>query len=255
MKKESSYMAYMFALLIIAIITVAVIEFLVLKAPARSSTTTISNMNHIIISASGTVSNASSQAILYVVANGTGSTNKLAVQNISATLEKFNSTIPRYVNGNLSKISTEYFNVYKNYNRTGYTVEEGLEVIIPNIKNVSGAIGSLSNISNIYVTGAYPQLSDSQISAMRVQALSLAMSNATAQAQALVGRNNTIYTTNISVNNYYIFPVRYGLGVASASVAPGASVQKINNSVPAQFYGGTNKITESVAVIFTYGRK
>lgn len=245
----------LYLVIILAVVIFAALLIFTLQSTSRlgGGTSTV-NMNQLTISASGTVSNSSSQASMYLIVNGTGTTSQLAVQNISATLNKFNSTILKYVNGNLSRISTSYFNVYKNYNKTGYTATEGLNLILPNIKNVSGAISSLSNISDLYVVGASPQLSDAQTSAMRIRALSLAMSNATAQAYALIGNNETIYATNISVNNYRIFPYGYALGASSAVVPSGAPVQNINSSVPTQFYGGTSQVTESVTVVFTYGR-
>jgi uncharacterized protein YggE len=215
-----------------------------------SSTTVPQGSSTLMITATGTSYNASSQADLYLTMNGTGATNQEAVHNISATLNAFNSTVSPYVNGNLTRITTNYFNVYKIYNKTGYQATESLTVRIPNIHNVSGAIGALSDIPNIYVSDANPVLSDSQISTMRITALSLALANATAQAQTLIGRNNTIYNTNISVNSYYIYPRYYSL----SSTAGGGAING-NTSIPTQFYGGTNKVTESITVVFVYGRK
>lgn len=206
----------------------------------------------ITITASGTVSNESSQAYMYVLVNGTGATNHLAVQNVSSTLAQFNSTILKYLNGNMSEITTTYFNVYKIYNKSAYEADESMTVTMPNIGNVSPAISELSNINDVYVTGASPALSDSQVSAMRIQALALAMANATAQARAVIGKNSTIYATNISIDNYYVFPYRlYGTEVTAATPAALPS----NFTITPEFYGGTNQVTESVTVIFTYGQQ
>ena len=258
MGKDTIYYVVV-VLALIAFAAAIVFGFRFMPQGSTNHNTNNTGTNKITILASGTVSNISTQAYMYVIINGTGATNHLAVQNISANLKKFNSTIYKYLNGNLSKITTNYFNVYKLYNATtGYQAEEGLTVTIPSISNVSSLIDALSNITGVFVTGASPTLSNRQISMMREQALSLAMANATSQAQALIGTNNTVYSTNITVNNYYIFPYRT-YGAASEAVSAGSgTVQPIymtNFTITPQFYGGTNKVTESVTVVFTYGRK
>jgi len=238
------------SILIFASLVTLTYEASRMQVPPAGSTT-VPNRNVISISASGTVYNSSSQGELSVDVNGTGLTNAAAVQNVSNALSLFNSTILKYVNGNLSQISTTYFNVYKLYNVSGYQATEGLTVMIPNIKNVSGAIGALSAIPNVYVTYATPSLSNSQISKMRVTALSLALSNATSQAHALIG-NDTIYATNISINNYYVYPFTYGLASPPVESASGG-ISRSNISITPQFYGGLNKVTESITVTFSYG--
>ncbi len=244
-------------ILIYAIVILAIIVFGALIVSSSFSngmwggrSPKATNNSIITISASGTVTNTSSQAVLYVTMNGTGLTNQLAVHNISATLSAFNSTILKYVNGNLSMISTSYFNVYKLYNASGYVATESDMVTIPNINNVSGVISALSNIPYVYVSSASPQLSSAQVSAMRISALSLALSNATSQARALIGPNDTIYATNISVNNYYVYPFPYAAGGVAS---PGTLNSNVN--ITPQFYGGTNRVVESVTVVFTYGKK
>lgn len=205
--------------------------------------------NTISITASGTASNASTQASMYVDINGTGLTNQQAVQNITATLNTFNSTIYKYVNGNLSMITTQSFQVYKLYNKTGYQATENLVVTIPRIGNVSNVILALSAIPNVYVTYATPKLSDAQTTSLRLQALSAALSNATAQAYAVIGKNNTIYSTNITVNGYNFYPYPYGV----SNVAGAKSITPAQ--ISPQFYGGTGQVTESITAVFTYGKK
>jgi uncharacterized protein YggE len=238
------YVIVILALIVFAVLVVATFKW------GHTGTPIPTNSSMLVITASGTVFNKSSQGTIYLSINGTGATNQQAVQNISATLQKFNSTILKYVNSNLSQISTSYFNVYKLYNKSGYEAMESLSVTIPNINNVSPAIGAISNISNVFVNDAQPKLSDAQTSAMRVKALTFALANATSQARALIG-NKTIYTTNISVNNFYVYPFKYGTAVA----AGGQSVpQASNTTITPQFYGGLNQVTESVTVTFYYSR-
>jgi uncharacterized protein YggE len=213
----------------------------------NTNTTTIPTVksNFLSISASGTIENKSTQAQLYLVINGTGPTSSIAVQNLSNTLSQFNNTISKYINGNTSDIKTEYLNTFKIYNNSGYEAQEQLYVVIPNIGNTSTVIAALSSIPNVYVNGASPMLSDAQISSMRLQALTLALSNATEQARALIG-SSQIISTNITVNNYQVvYPFPY----ANASIS---NVPSNNTNLTTQFYGGTNKVTESIVVQFSY---
>ncbi|MDE1871488.1 MAG: SIMPL domain-containing protein [Candidatus Micrarchaeota archaeon] len=249
MKKQSSMLGlYAVAVLAILVFAAVMVYGFTINRSQSPTTSTIQQSSTLTISATGTVYNSSSQSVIYVTMNGTGKTNQQAVQNISATLQKFNSTIMKYVNNNASLITTSYFNVYKVYNKSSYEASESLSVTIPDIGNTSAAIGALSNITNVYVGGASPELSDAQVSAMRVAALSLALSNATAQAHALL-RNSTIYTTNITINNYYVYPIPYRLDLA---ISGGSGV---TTTIPPEFYGGTNKVTESITVVFVYGTK
>lgn len=245
---NSEYAFYVIAVIALLIFASVIILGYGQNRSANNVQPAPKQLGTITITATGTVYNSSSQALVYIIVNGTGLTNQQAVQNVSTTLETFNSTISPYVNGNLSRITTTNFNVYKLYNRTGYQATESLSILIPNIKNVSPAIGDLSGITNVYVTDARPRLSDAQVSLMRNVALSDAMANATSQARSLIGANNTVTMTNITVNNYYIYPVVYSLG----AVAQGSVVSR-NTTIPPQFYGGLNRVTESVTVMFTYG--
>ena len=207
----------------------------------HSSGLSAGRVNSLTITATGTASNASSSALLYVTVNATGATNGNAVKNITATLNAFNSTIFKYVDGNLSSITTESFQVYKLYNTSGYQATEIMRVEIPEIKNVSPAIGAISSIPSVYVTGATPTLSNKQMSIMRKQALAYALANATSQASSLIG-NRPIISSNITVNSYYVIPYAYGVTTSTSSAAANP-----------QFYGGTNKVTESITVVFKYG--
>jgi len=211
---------------------------------AGNSTTALSQLT---ITASGSVSNASTQSLLYVSINGTGPTTQAATQNLSSTLNRFNSTIAPFINGNLSKITTSNYNTYKVFNSTIFQAQESLMVSLPNIANTSAAIGAVSNIPNVYISEAAPELSNAQIKGMRIQALQLALANATSQADALIGPNDTIYATNISVNNYVVYPFAYATAQASG---PGTSP-----AITPKFYGGTNQVTESVSVVFSWGKK
>lgn len=243
---------FLYVIVLLAIIVfggLSVYSFILVgRHSAPTTTTTVTNTQQLTISASGTVYNRSTQSDLYVTVNATGLTNAAAVQNISLTLDKFNSTILKYVDGNLSRVTTSYFQVYKLYNKTGYQATESLTVTIPQIANTSAAINALSNISDVYVGSAQPQLSDAQISIMRVNALADAMANATSQAHALVG-NSSLQVLNITLNNYRIYPIE-GAGAVSSPGASGGAPSSAPVNITPQFYGGTNQVTESVTVVF-----
>ncbi len=229
---------------IYVVVLLALLVFAALAAiSVHSNGLAAGRANRISVTASGTVSNVSAEALLYVTMNATGATNGAAVNNLTSTLNSFNSTISGYIGGNSSKVTTQSFQVYKLYNRSGYQATEIVQVMVPSIRNTGSVIGALSSIPNTYVTGAYPKLSDAQMSLMRKQALALALGNATSQARALIG-NSAIISRNITINSYYVLP--YSYGVTSSAAIPGTV------TVTPQFYGGTNRVTESITVVFTY---
>jgi uncharacterized protein YggE len=205
----------------------------------------------ITITASGFASAKPSEADMSLVVNGTGKTSQEAVENLSTTLQAFNSTIGSYIDNNFSLVTTTYLNVYPriiyNYssgfaNRSGYIATEDLLVKLPSIDSVGSAVESLSSIPNIYVSYVIQRLSDSQITAMRSEALSDALTNATSQAAVLVGAGN-LTVGNISINNYYVYPYNYANSMGKADIAAPL------------YYGGMNQIVESITVTFSYGNK
>jgi len=233
----------------------------------------------ITLSATGTASSRPTQAQVSITINGTGATTASAVQNISTTLNMFNSTVYKFLNGNMSLIETTYYSVYKPYqycpiystnatssggiaypvpvpkcvsNNPGYTAAEDLSLTLPNINNASSFLGAIAAIPNIYVGSVSPSLSSNQTASLRASALALAISNATSQADALLGPNEVIYSRNISVNSYYIYP--YGVAESSGSGAL-ASVAGRNATISPQFYSGTSQVTDTVSVVFHYGSR
>jgi uncharacterized protein YggE len=225
-------------------------------------------LSSVVVSATGSASGEPSQALLYVTINGTGTSTQAATANLSGSSNYFNSTISKYINGNLSMVSTSYYNIekvcsgsgtnytttilpvipYYNYGCTSsqvkYAATEQLTVTIPNVQNVSTVLGSLSGAPNIYVTGTSSMLSSAQASSLRAQALSVAIANATAQAQAIMGPGSTVQSTNITVSSYNVYP--YGLEASGSAggVAPTAPTP--------QYYAGTSQVTESIYVVFYY---
>lgn len=213
-----------------------------------------SKMRTVTISATGFASATPSEADMSLVVNATGKTTQEAVQNITAALGAFNSTIGSYIGKNFSLVTTTYFNLYPriiyNYSngtytshKSGYIATENLLVKLPDVNSVGSAIWALSNIPNIYVSSVSRGLSDAQIGSMRSEALSNALANATSQAIALVGADN-LTTESISISNYYVYPYY-------ASAAP----KGLNATAVPQYYGGMNQVTESITVTFSYGSK
>jgi uncharacterized protein YggE len=205
---------------------------------------TVNNGSMITITATGSASTSGGQASIYLYANGSGSSSQLAIANLSNTLTSVNSTLLKYINGNLSRITTQYFNVNKAYNKSVYVAYENILVTIPNAQNATGTLVSLSAIPNVYVSNIAPKLSDQQISTLRSQALSIAMANATSQATTVSPTGRAI-VVNISVNSYYVYPMPYNFGGGVAT--PAVAVKQISSSL---FYSGTSTVTESVSVVF-----
>lgn len=231
----------------------AVLAFLIMGAvivlgvlfPGGLAIKTNGGTSVLTISATGTATGYPAQATLYLEVNGSGSTSQVATANLSFALARVNSTLSKYIDQNLSNIQTTSYSLARPYNSTSYVAQEGLKVTLPNVSNVSPAIGALSGIGSVRVNDASAVLSDRQAAALRAQALSAAMANATAQAHTLLGPNATIAVRNVTVNsyNFYPYPVGYSALVASAS-SGGAQAPS--------FYSGTQGVTESVTVSFSY---
>jgi len=229
-----------------------------------ANTTKAPQPGYITISATGTASAQPATGTLYVSVKGMGKSAAAATSNLSAELDQLNSSISKYVNGNTSLIQTTYYAVsnqsyaypvgvaqpsypyYPTYN--GFVAEQDLAITLPNIKNMSNAIGSMSLINNTEVTSANADLSDSQITALRYAAFSSALQNATSQASILTG-NATLSAQNITVSAYNFYPIPYALGAAGSS-------QGINSSTAPNpsFYSGTASVTESITVVFSYNK-
>lgn len=260
MKQESIF----YIIIIIAVVVVAALALTGLVSNWKTGANSTKPTNMVKITASGSASNEPSQALIYVTINGTGATTGSAVQNLSSTINEFNSSIYKFVNGNLSAVTTSSYSVnrpycyqYAPYNKTscynGYVAEESLSIMIPNIRNVSAVLGSTASIPNVYVTYVSAALSDSQATTLRQQALESAIANATSQAGAVIGPNDMIYSTNVTVNSYYAYPYPYG--VSATASANGGTASVAPSAIGPQFYGGTNQVEESVSVVFYYGPK
>lgn len=224
-----------------------------------NATEHMQNLRYITISATGTASAQPTEGVLYLSVRGNGKTAAAATYNLSIALNQMNATLLKYIGGNLSLIKTTYYNLYNQTNTyppcygaacpvyasyNGFVASEQLTVTIPNTQNVSKAIGALSAVNNIQITSASATLSDAQITALRTEAFENALENATSQASALTG-NASLSAQNITVNNYYFYPVAYALGTS------GSAGNAVNSSNPS-FYSGTDSVTESINVVFSY---
>lgn len=244
-------------LVIIVVIVLAIQLVILFELLYPSSSLKIGSGNSTLtITASGSATAVPTQGLLYVSLKGLGKTAAAATANLSQELVQANATLYKYINGNLSNVQTSYYNlynqssyyyppVYKNNTLNGYQASESLTVTIPNIKNVSAALGALSAINGISIYGASPQFSNSQTSALRITALSNAMSNATAQAHALLPAK-TLTVVNITVN-YFNRILPYPVAAGGAAVTSSS----LNVTNP-NFYSGSQSVTESITVVFSY---
>lgn len=202
------------------------------------------------ISATGSAKGIPSRAIIYVDVKGLGKTGDAATANLTAELNQTNVVLNRFINGNTSLIQTSYYNLYNQssyyyttYN--GYVAEESLTVTILNFSNASKVVAELSPIKGISISSESASFSDSELASLRLTALSNALANATAQAHALLPNKN-VSVENITVN--YYTPIVVPLGVGTAAVSAGNSTAPS----PPQFYSGTQTVTESITVVFSY---
>lgn len=192
--------------------------------------------SYISVSATGSAYGTPQLATLYVIMNGSGATTAIASSNLSLTLSEFNNSISKYVSGNLSKVTTQSYTLLR-YNQT-YVATEMVSVALPDMSNVSPAIGDLSQIKNVYISRVSSRLTGQQEATLRKQALQSAMLNASEQAAALAP-NKTLTILNITAAQPYIYP--------NVAFASGAAYQN------PLFYTGTETLTQSVYVIYSYG--
>lgn len=192
------------------------------------------------VSASGIAYGSPQAATLYVLINGSGNTPEIATSNLSLSLSAFNSTVSKYIGGNLSRITTQSYSLQKVYNTTMYQASEYVSVSIPNIASISSLLGALSTINNVYINQVSADLSGQQVAAMTNEALKLALQNATAQAQTLAG-NSTLTITNISTIQSGPYP-SYRYFSAAANTAGGNPI----------YFSGRQAVEETVNVQFSY---
>ena len=209
----------------------------------------------IMVTATGTASASPSMASIYATINATGSTAALANANLSVFVGEFNTTVLPFLNGNVSDIQTQSYQVYQPYNCTYvnvsyycvyrklnyYVATESILVTIPSIKNVSAAVTQMLAVPHLQLQSVQAVLSDNQKTALNQEALSKALANATAQATALAGSREVV-VENISVQSGYVsYP--YALDASSGAVA------KVANGTV--FFGGTASAQKSVYVVFS----
>lgn len=205
--------------------------------------------SYLSVSAEGMAMARPTQATLDINVQGRGQNAYAATANLTTALTRANATLLKYTNGNTSLIQTSYYNLYNqssyyytSYN--GYVAQESLTVTIPNVNNVSVVLGALSAVNGISINGVTAGFSSSETASLRSSALGNALANATAQAKALLP-NKTLTVSNITVNAYgpIVFPLASG---AVSSSSPGA--------VSPAFFTGTQTVTESITVVFSYNR-
>ena len=229
--------AFLFVIAVFAVFVIGLVLILSILYPNGMPES--QQAKHISISASGMAYASPSRATMYVMINGSGYTPAIATANLSDTIDAFNSTVLKYIGGNSSGITTQSYSLRKVYNKTAYQVTEFMAVSIPNIDNVSPLLGSISAINNVYVNQVEAQLSGIQTGTMIRNALSLAVQNATSQAQAIAG-NSTLIITNISVYStptYFYYPL--------------AAQQAVENNGQL-YFNGRQGVRETISVRFLY---
>jgi uncharacterized protein YggE len=244
---------------LIAIIVIGAVAFSAVflrpvAYPGPNYSAVVQPTHTVVVSATGSATSLPTQAQIYLTATGNGTTAQAATASLATTITAVNKTLYRYVGGNLSMISTNYYSLQKNTcqnyyevttiyppcNSTGYSATESLIVTIPSIDNISLALTALANIPNVSIDSIKTLLDLSQISALRQEALQAALTNATVQAQSLAG-NAALVARNISVSSSNFYP---GVYFNTASASPAAKQVHI--------YGGTSSVVENIRVVFTY---
>ncbi len=212
------------------------------------------NSSNIFITASGSASAQPNFATIFVDVQAFGNNPNAATNNLSFALHDLNASILKYINENLSNIRTTYFNIYNRSNyyynssssKKDYVAQETLSIKIPNINNISDAIGAISGINGTSITNVVENLSISQIALLRKTALLLAMENATSQAILLAG-NKSVIVENISVDEYHFYPFALSTDLISS-----ASLKSQAQSP--SFFIGNDTISQTITVKFAFKR-
>lgn len=247
--EDGKNLAYMIVLLLGIVIIMQI--FLIVGLKMQNLQTAVpsvgnqKNTGSIEITATGSASGIPTEGLLTVGVTGRGSTAYAATYNLSKDVSQLNTTIIKYLNGNLSNIATTSYNLYNqsgayytSYN--GYVAEEYMSITIPNINNASSVLGSLSSVNGISVSGLSQKFSSGQLSSLRTVALQRALSNATDQAEGLLP-GKTLIARNISVSYYNPIVIPYAFAASAAMPSPNPG-----------YFTGTESVTGSVNVVFSY---
>ena len=194
------------------------------------------------VSATGIAYGYPSRAVLALFINSSGSTPEIATSNLSFSISMLNNTLLKFIDNNFSLIKTESYSMFKQPNSSRYVALEQLEASIPNINNISDVLQSIAPVPNVYVSGVQSILSDNQTNVLREQALSLALANATSQAQTIAGNDTYISIRNVTINGYTIYPY---------TAFAGALVPSFKGASPI-FFSGITGVKESVSVVFSF---
>lgn len=211
-------------------------------------------LNKISVSAQGYASAAPQDAKILFFINATGDTSSNALLELASKTIKLNSTLSRYVDGNMSRIKTEYFSVQRiinyPYNATlqnstnKYVAQQQIEVSINNTAYIAPLVQNATKIENLQIEQISATLSNAQISNMTKEAIFNAVENATNQARAVIG-NATIENSNITLNQYYITP----FDLSSPKLISAVSMPSYSGPV---FFNGTDTVSEQINIVFYY---
>jgi uncharacterized protein YggE len=213
--------------------------------------------NTITVTASGSVTAVPAEAQLSIGLNSTGATAAEAVSRLSLAASALNTTLLPLLNGNVSDIQTQSYSVFvpprcsnssTYYGQANciqanapiyYVAQESLSITLPNVNNVTAALSGASLVSGVSISGVSARLSAQQQAGMMQQALSMALDNATSQAQA-VADGAQVEVQSITVQNGYIF------------FSPASSLSALTSSAPSSqtFFPGTATVAKSVYVVF-----
>lgn len=203
-----------------------------------------SQPNSVSVYARGFATAKPEEARLSLYLNSTSPTSAMAVSRLSGVASALNSTIYRYVNGNMSAIKSESLTVYATLNRTNatvYTASEYVSVTMPSLSRVNELVRNLSTINGVEIYGITAQLSPMQETEMLNAAIRDALANASSQAE-LVINGASIVSQNTTINSYYVTPYPiYSTGMSASPSGPGQL-----------FFNGTSTVSASVSVTYRY---
>ncbi len=233
-------------------IAVAFLAVLVVAILLYYSYPKAGHLSSVTITATGQATSAPTDAELTLYLNSTANTTALAVEELGATAYALNSTLGNYTHGNMSAVTTTGYNTYAippqypitnaSRNYTLYEASETVNVKLADFGMLEPLLSHVSKIGDVSVTYISAGVSSSKSSALQQEALTNALSNATAQAQIIIGSASVVYK-NVTLDNYYMSPLVYS--GASGSPATLISQHRL-------IFNGTVTVSRSVTVTFYY---
>jgi len=190
----------------------------------------------------GSVSVRPDRADIAVGVDGTGKTSGAALQAASTRIAHVTARL-RGLGVQADDLQTSDVNTYQDWDTKGWHADVSLTVHVRDVKQAGRLLSAANAAGADSVSG--PTFSVSNSRAAYAQALRTALGDARAKADAAASQMGVHVTGVVSVDEAADATAFPALGIAADSAAPRAAVP---------IETGTQDVTASVVVVFSYGR-